>query len=287
MSHALREVRAQARMENAGVRGTMIGICGGVGPAAGILLHQTILEHTASQGVDQGHLNVCHFSCPADIADRAAFLEQQTASAIPDTTGAAKNPAVGMAKTVKMMSAAAMAVDRKVITAVPCVTFHAPSIWNEFQRLIVHDFSRNITCLNMIQEAVNELRRRAPEAKIIGLLSTSGTRSTRVFHDMLEPLGYLRSLSEQKQLELHETILNPVWGVKSSAPLVNTKCVNNFHRYARLLIAQGAHVIIMGCTEIPFVFNRATAFEGIPLVDPIVALARALIQHVEASRLRL
>lgn len=37
-------------------------------------------------------------------------------------------------------------------------------------------------------------------------------------------------------------------------------------------------MIILGCTEIPLVFKEST-YESVPLIDPVVALARALVEN--------
>jgi aspartate racemase len=44
-------------------------------------------------------------------------------------------------------------------------------------------------------------------------------------------------------------------------------------------------VIILGCTEIPLVLTDA-AVGGIPLIDPTLILARALIREAAPDRLR-
>ncbi|KAG7400737.1 hypothetical protein PHYBOEH_004543 [Phytophthora boehmeriae] len=134
----------------------ILGICGGVGPAAGLLLHQLILENTDSAGEDQGHLNVSHFSRSEDMTDRTEFLAY-VASSSADATDSdsdsassgcespcdvikkyiqvskpVENPACGMARTFAMMHAAATAGRARLVVGVPCNTFHARPIWDEF-----------------------------------------------------------------------------------------------------------------------------------------------------------
>lgn len=294
----------------------MIGILGGVGPAAGILLHQTILQQTESNGVDQGHLNVCHFSRSADIASRVDFLiaynlQQQhngtSATSSSSDSGSeddgtlgtgtgnrklvdVENPADGMARTFEMLRK----LNTPVVAGIPCITFHVKPIWNEFLRLIHQDDQENaasgkadVRCLSMLDETVRLVVQVASRSRKIGVMSTIGTREARVFHDLLEPLGYeVVEVSEETQLELQDTIQNPQWGIKSSAPSVHPRCIANFHGYARQLIADGAELLVLGCTEIPFAFVGASSFEGVPLLDPLVALARALIREVDPLRLK-
>lgn len=300
-------------------RETLVGILGGVGPAAGVLLHQTLLQHTASGGVDQGHLPVCHLSRSADVASRVLFLQaveaeqrdreqqQQTqelqdgADSDSDTTDrsvvhGAENPAVGMARTFAMLRA----LRTPVVAGVPCVTFHAAPIWREFRRRIAQQHrdahgdsnsydaaADDVRCVDMLEETARLIAEVAPRTIRVGVMATTGTRGARVFHDLLEPRGYeVLEVSRETQDELQDTIQNPHWGLKSTAPDTHPRCIANFHGYARQLIARGAEVLVLGCTEIPFAFGGATTFEGVPLLDPLVALARALIREVDPRRLK-
>ncbi|GMF25906.1 unnamed protein product [Phytophthora fragariaefolia] len=287
-------------------REVMLGICGGVGPAAGLLLHQLILQNTDSAGEDQGHLNVCHFSRSEDMTDRTEYLvyaagsgadatdsDSDTASCsseVPcDSSNSVKeveNPACGMARTFAMMHAAATAGRARLVVGVTCNTFHAQPIWDEFIRRTGR--ASHVHHVHMLEETVAFIARKLPSCKRVGLMSTTGTRNSRVYHDLLEPRGYtvVEVNAGAMQHELHDSIYNREWGVKSTAPAVSPRCETNFHRYAMQLREQGAEVIILGCTEIPFVFTGKAHFADILLIDPMVALARAMIREADPSRLK-
>lgn len=284
----------------------VLGICGGVGPAAGVLLHQTILEHTAGDGRDQSHLSVCHLSRSDDMTDRTEYLQHcgytsgDNGSGGDDGVSAAdrvENPACGMARTFAMMQAA-LAVNSsssadsspRLVLGVPCNTFHAKPIWDEFLRLTAPPtptVSHDVLYVHMLEETVRFIAQYAPTSTRIGLMATTGTRQSRVYHDLMEPRGYrIVEVPPSLQDELHESIYNNAWGIKSTAPGVTPRCVANFHRYARQLMASGAEVIVMGCTEIPFAFAGRRSFAGVLLIDPLVALARAMIRAADPSRLK-
>nr|MQY76470.1 aspartate racemase [Spirochaeta sp.] len=73
----------------------------------------------------------------------------------------------------------------------------------------------------------------------------------------------------------HDSIYNKDWGIKAVTP-VSSRARNNFINYAHLLIDQGVEAVILGCTEIPLaLWERELA--GVVLIDPVTALARALI----------
>lgn len=257
----------------------MLGICGGVGPAAGLQLHQLLLEHTESGGEDQGHFNVVHFSRSEDMTDRTEFL----------LGGAVENPACGMARTFAMMRVAAAQTRARLVVGVPCNTFHAKPIWDEFLTRTQDPKSAldSVHYVHMLQETASFITEKAPSCRCIGLMSTTGTRQSRVYHDLLTPLGYsIVEVSESLQPELHESIYNKDWGIKSTAPSVSARARANFHRYALQLQERGAEVIVLGCTEIPFAFSGRDCFTGLPLIDPMVALARAMIRAADPTRLK-
>lgn len=270
----------------------VLGICGGVGPAAGLLLHQLILQHTESGGDDQGHLPVCHMSRSDDITDRSEYLQQLDSG---DAT-AIENPACGMVRTFAMIQAAVAAgaeddSGTRLVTGVPCNTFHARPIWDEFMRLTsARPHSNAIAStqyVHMLEETARFIVSYAPASKRIGLLATTGTRASRAYHDLLEPLGFrIVEVHESMQQELHESIYNRSWGIKSTAPAVSSRCKSNFKRYVRYLRQEGADVLVLGCTEIPFVFAGKTSVAGVLLIDPMVALARAMIRHADPAKLR-
>ena len=47
----------------------------------------------------------------------------------------------------------------------------------------------------------------------------------------------------------------------------------------------GAEAIILGCTELPLAFSEPTA-AGLPLIDPTLILARALIREANPAKLK-
>ena len=117
---------------------------------------------------------------------------------------------------------------------------------------------------------MNLIKEQAPTCKRIGLMSTTGTRESRVYRDLLEPQGYeVLEVPSEMQPELHDTIYNQEWGIKAISP-ITLQAVQNFRRYAATLKAMGAEAIILGCTEIPLALPDPE-FDGIPLVDPVEA----------------
>ncbi len=251
----------------------LICIGGGVGPMAGVNLHRKIIENTETNGTDQDHLEVHHFSRSHDIGDRTEFLLGIIE----------ENPAYGMFRTVKVMIEAAKVVNKLPVIGIPCNTFHSPKIFNLFTELL----NRNAVdahVLNMTLETGKFIQNKFPDSKRIGLMSTTGTRKVGIYNHVLEPLGFnIIEIPGNMQDELHDSIYNKEWGIKAISP-VSKKAQDNFVRYAELLSESGADVMILGCTEIPLALPEQK-FNDIPLIDPVTALARAFIREVYPDKL--
>ena len=249
-----------------------IGIGGGVGPAAGVILHRKIIEATVSDGTDQSHCEVHHISRPG-VADRTKYILGESN----------ESPAVGMARTMAALAESAQASGKiTAVAGVPCNTFHAPKIWEEFIQ-ILSDEGTNATVkmVHMLEETVSAIKVMVPEAKKIGLLSTTGTRNSRVYHDLLEPQGFtVVQVDHHLQDMVHDAIYNRHWGVKAVQP-TTPEARSAFLMFADEIAQQGADAIILGCTEIPLALPEASMKE-IPLIDPMAVLSRALVTKAGA-----
>jgi aspartate racemase len=251
----------------------IIGIGGGVGPMAGVGLHEKIILNTIAS-TDQGHPTVVHVSDSVHIPDRTKYLLGE----IED------DPAEGMLKVMQMIEAAAKIAGRDAVAGIPCNTFHAPQIWEHFMQLL-KDNGVELQMVHMLRETADYIKQAAPQARKLGLMSTTGTREVGVYQQILEPLGYdILEVPAEMQPALHDSIYNPVWGIKAQTP-VSDKARGNFLSYAGMLQDQGAEVIILGCTEIPLALPE-TNLNGTPLINPVVALARGLIREAAPDKLK-
>jgi len=251
----------------------LIIIGGGVGPMAGVELHKRIIENTKTSGKDQDHLQVWHLSRSYDVPDRTEFLEGEIET----------NPAEGMARTFLLATEALKMEKSDAVGAVVCNTFHSPHIFNPFLD-ILRKANTGIEILNMIELTGKYIQETYSGLKKIGLLSTTGTRSTLVYQQIFESFEFeIVQIPEQKQNALHDSIYNPEWGIKAVSP-VSKKAKVNFDNYAKLLIKEGAQAIILGCTEIPLALPEKE-INGVPLIDPVYVLARALISAVNPDKL--
>jgi aspartate racemase len=254
----------------------VIGIGGGVGPMAGVKIHEKIVQNTKAT-TDQEHFKIYHISRSPDIRDRTEYLLSNTVL---------ENPAEGIFRSLKAIIEGAKAVDSdsQIVFGAPCNTFHAPRIFDRFLKLAGEE--KNVQVLNMLKETGDFIHEFYPHAKKIGLMSTTGTRKVRVYNDVLEPYGFeIVEVPEKLQEELHKSIYNPDWGIKAQSNPVSKQARDNFLRYVEILEKKKVDAVILGCTEIPLALPESE-INGIALIDPMDALARALIREANPKKLK-
>lgn len=242
---------------------TKIIIGGGVGPMAGVKLQEYVIQNTDNGGVDQGHLDVIHMCMPSKISDRTKYLLNQ----------AQTNPGQQMAEIINPIIDAYQS--DKLLIGVPCNTFHAPPIFDSFiENLNPHP---DLVVINMIDATIEFIQQSLPTLEKIGLMSTTGTRELNIYTDKINNLGIeLVQVSKETQVELHDTIYNPDFGIKSHSAPVTKIARERFLSYSQYLISHSANAIILGCTEIPLALPE-TNIGNVVLVDPMQALAKKLV----------
>jgi aspartate racemase len=248
----------------------VIGVVGGIGPYAGIDLVKKIFDQTLATK-DQDHLPVILMSLSADIEDRTAFLLGQSD----------RNPAYAIIEVLKKLSAAGATV-----AGIPCNTAHAARIFD-----LVQEHTRQhlpaLKLLHMIEETVTSIKDRYPHRKRLGLLATTGTVRSGVYQQVLSRSGYdvITPDEETQNDKVHASIYDSAYGIKAIANPVAERARTQLLEAARSLIRQGAEAIILGCTEIPLALPEHS-LDGVPLIDPTLILARALIRETFPHKLK-
>ncbi|HEY4069915.1 MAG TPA: amino acid racemase [Burkholderiaceae bacterium] len=230
-----------------------LGVVGGVGPAATADFLQKIVRNTDARS-DQEHVKLVVEQNP-QIPDRTAHL-----------VGDGADPTIALYATCKKLEAA-----EADLIAIPCNTAHA------FVERIQPYLS--IPIVNMLHETVQTLREQHPQARRIGLLATSGTLASRVYHEALEAVG-LQPIApdEVNQRRVMEAIYGE-HGVK--AGFTDGVCVDELLQALAHLVERGAQAVILGCTELPLLLAPSPAFtvagRTIALLDPTEILARRCV----------
>ena len=246
-----------------------IGIIGGMGPQAGLDLHQKVLDETLAVA-DQDHIPVVHVSFPAQISDRTAYLLE----------GRGENPAGGILDVVCHLEQNGVAV-----AGMPCNTAHSPEIRRVVLRGML-DLKFKIKLLNMIEETAALLVQRHPNLTQIALLATNGTCRTHIYQRALEKRGLTVLLPEASvQERVQAAIYDPEKGIKAKGNPVTDWAKNEIRDAIAHSKELGAQAVILGCTELPLAITDGMLF-GLPMIDPARALARALIREAAPDKLR-
>lgn len=247
----------------------MIGIVGGVGPAAGFDCAEKIIHQTRAEK-DQDHIPVAVLSCPHLIGDRTAYLLGQEG----------RNPGYAIAKIISQLKE----IGAKVI-GIPCNTAHAPSIF----RIITVELRKrlvSVKLLNMIDETVKFIASQFSQAESIGLLATKGTYESEVYAQILGQKGYKMVIPDGSEREkLHQAIYAERSGIKSQSTPVSAWAAEQISKSINHLFTLGAECIILGCTELPLVLPLLK-IDSKKLIDPTLILARALIRETYPQKLK-
>lgn len=226
-----------------------IGILGGMGPEATAYFYELIIKYTRAEK-DQEHIKTIIYSNP-EIPPRTDAIQK---------TGPSPTPL--LVKGVKRLRNAGAD-----FVAMPCVTAHY--FYPEVREQVDFPF------LNLLEETVKWAQKEIPELRKAGLVASTGTVQSGLFHKAFADAGIeVTAPDEEGQTEVMAAIFGEK-GVKagfltgfSKETLVNA---------ARILIAQGAEAIIAGCTEVPLVLKDEDI--PVPLIEPLRIMAQVCIQE--------
>lgn len=228
-----------------------IGILGGMGPEATAFMYSLIIKHTRVFK-DQDHIRVIIYSNPEVPPRTDAILNK------------APSPVPLLEEGLNILKKAGAD-----FVIVPCVTAHF--FMPEVLARTPFPF------LSLIEEAFLWAQERIHGLKRVGLVSSTGTLVSRLFHDTFGRSGIeVLAPEEQEQERVMEAIF-AVDGIKAGFTAGRTKEL--VVSTARQLIARGAEAIIAGCTEIPLVLKGEDL--SVPLIEPMEITAKKSI--VEAG----
>jgi len=225
-----------------------IGIIGGLGPEATQLLFKKIVDKTPAE-YDQEHLPLMIFNNP-QIPDRTKAILYNGKSPVPEL----------------IRSARILEISGADFIVIPCNTAHC------FIKEIENKVS--IPFINMIEATAQDIKRKYPLVKKIGLLATSGTVSSKIYHQKFSKIDMeIITPSEDEQENI---VMESVYGKKGIKAGVHDYPGKQLERAGRSLINRGAELIITGCTEIPIVVKQENV--DYPIVDPLTILAEKSVQ---------
>lgn len=231
-----------------------LGIVGGVGPAATVDFMSKVVKNTPAER-DQDHIKMVVEQNP-QIPDRTANLLYREA-----------DPTMAMYATCKRLEC-----EGADAIAIPCNTAHA--FVERIQPYL------RVPIVNMLSETVESIVERYGAGKTVGLLATSGTIASRVYHQAAQAAGLHLVVPDEAHQALVMTAIYGEKGVK--AGFIQGLCKDQLLNAVIHLSEAGASVIILGCTELPLVLPHtesvAVGEHWVTLIDPTDILAKSCVR---------
>jgi len=233
---------------NAGdIEGGEVGsreILGGIGPEATLDLYRHIIRLTPAIK-DQDHIPVLIYSNPK-IPDRTNAIAGNGESPLP----------------YLIQSAVLLEQSGAGIIAMPCNTSH--HYLPQIQKIV------KIPIINMIEETCRTLLYRLPHVKVVGLLATTGTLRSNIYEKTLGRAGVAALAPDSND---QERIQAAIARVKAG---IHDRSIQDIFESAGLqLMRSGAEAVILGCTEVPLVFDSEAV--DYPTLNTTLILARAAV----------
>ncbi len=241
---------AEARL-----RPDLLGVIGGMGPLATADFLCKLVAATPAEK-DPDHVPVIVSSEPQiPSRPRAYFAPDENPSPLP-ALRARRDMLLGVGAQCLVM---------------PCNTAH---YWYDE---LANDCP--VPFIHIVEATREELRRRAIDGGVLGLIGTEATLAGALFERPLADAGYDCILPDDTVMQA--TVRPGIDFVKRH----NTKDAEPLFREAvRHLLDRGAEAVILGCTEVPAGLPMADPWVSETCVDPTAALAKAAVEWALAVR---
>ena len=178
----------------------------------------------------------------------------------------------GMDPTISLYSACKKLESNDAdVIAIPCNTAHA----------FVERIQRHLTIpiLDMPFEAVRYVSGNHPQCKHVGLLATTGTVRSRVYHDAAAEVNLELIVPDET---FQAKVMNVIYGEHGvKAGNVDGDCRAELLDVVDHLVGKGATVALLACTELPLVLSSTEQFvidgKSVLLLDPTEILAEKCV----------
>ena len=228
----------------------VIGVIGGLGPEATHDFFGKVLAHTHARS-DQEHLHLIIESNPKTPNRNDAI--------------AGRGPSSGPA-----LAAMGQALERAGadFIVMACNTAHA------FEADIRAAVSTPF--ISLIEEVVADVRRNYPQAGRVGLLAAQGCLDSNIYHAAFRRNGIVViQLDAASQADFMKLLYRIKSGERDAAVSCSMKLL------AERLVANGADVLVAGCTEVPLVL--AAGENSRPLIDSTDVLAKRCVIYARRT----
>jgi aspartate racemase len=220
-----------------------------MGPEATSYLFELIIKNTQA-AKDQEHIPVIIYSNPL-IPPRTDAILKKGLSPLPL-----------LLEGVRILRQAGAD-----FIVMPCVTAH----------YYYHDIAKQekIPFLNLLDETLFYVQKNIPSLTRIGLIASTGTLLSRLFHETFTKEGIEVIVPSEKE---QDQVMEAIFGKKGiKAGLTSGLSQKIIQDAAAKLIQKGAEAVIAGCTEVPLVLKQVNL--SVPLVDPLRIIALKSIEE--------
>ena len=218
----------------------VLGIIGGVGPLATMLIGEMIVRLTKATK-DQEHVHTI-IDNDTSIPDRTAYILDNSK----------ENPVPYLARDAKKLAEYGAGV-----ICIPCNTAH--SFYEELQQ------ASSVPVLHMIRETA----KRAKElgAGRVGILATDGTLKSRVYQTALEEQGLIPVIPEP---DIQKQVMSVIYDYVKAGREMTWDIWEPIEQ-----AMEGCDFVVLGCTELSIV-NKELKL-GTQYIDSLTVLAETAI----------
>lgn len=231
-----------------------LGVLGGMGPLATADFLRKLVKKTEAS-VDQEHIPVLLYG-DCTTPDRTASI-----------VGAGPSPLPQLLEGIRFLNqAGARAI------CIPCNSAHC---WfDEMQA------ASAAPLIHIVRASAQQIRRKNPAARTVGVLSTFGTHRMRIYRQTLDEMGYAVVTPTDDEFE---TLVSPGIAMMKANDWAGAEAA--YEKASRLLTARGAEITVLGCTEIPFGMERQYRANPTKFVDSNDALVDAVLEVFAEGRI--
>ncbi|MDR2172825.1 MAG: amino acid racemase [Burkholderiales bacterium] len=227
----------------------LVGVLGGMGPAATADFMSKIIELTEVGG-DQQHIPLLISSMP-DIPDRSAHL-----------LNGGSSPQSALVHRLQMLEKAGAAC-----IAMPCNTAH---YW--FSQLKAAASVDMLSIIDVTVEAAHEAG-----FSRVGLLATDATLQAGLYQTVLAKVG-IECVAPEGAAQ--KAAMAGTYALKAGDPVKARDCLEVPYQYLQL---HKVEAVILGCTEIPLILAKEIRKSPTYFLDSTKILAQAVIRWYESK----
>ncbi|GHE28316.1 aspartate/glutamate racemase family protein [Sphingobacterium griseoflavum] len=246
----------------------MIGIVGGVGPLAGLDIVRKVIDETIAN-TDRDQLPILLHSHPHRISNPTDYLLGKEAH----------NPAYAIVEIISELENAGATV-----VAIPSHTAHAKRVFEVIEQELERKNSA-VKLVHLIEETALFIKRKYGHTRV-GILAGTDLKNNGLYHHILAS-HHLEVIEPDEELQdkIHTAIHDSTYGIRAVSSPVSNRARSEIIESIAALKEKGAQSIILGDSSLPDAIPEKES-DGLPIIDPIRILARALVSALAPSKLQ-